>query len=78
MRYEDLPAKLRAQVDSRLNAPVKPKRRKGGGSVANGNTWICHSCGSPFTVWAKAERHVDEDHGAGRLDIAIHHPKRDD
>jgi uncharacterized C2H2 Zn-finger protein len=30
--------------------------------------WRCHSCGEVFTAWATVQRHVDEDHGHGRIE----------
>jgi len=33
--------------------------------------WQCHACGQIFAAYAKAERHVDETHGGGRIECVI-------
>jgi hypothetical protein len=57
MRYEDLPAAMRAQVDAELGKT--PKRRTSQRAARSGTTsrWKCASCAETFTSWAAAERH---------------------
>lgn len=69
LRYEDLPEKLRAQIPD-ADGPAPRRRGKGGGTVRSGNTWRCHGCGATFTVWAKAERHGNDD-GHHRIEIVF-------
>lgn len=57
MRYEDLPAGVRAQVDRKVGAPAKQRRGKGGGSTSGRASWRCANCGEVFTTWASVERH---------------------
>lgn len=55
MRYEDLPAKARAQVDAELGK--KPRAAKGAGSTGGPCAYRCHQCGHESPTWPKAEAH---------------------
>lgn len=46
-------------------------------SPARGMRWACKACGEIFTAYKPAERHVDEVHGAGRIECEITDNKGD-
>lgn len=35
------------------------------------NLFRCRACGQTFTAYAPAERHVDQVHGGGRIEIVV-------
>lgn len=56
MRYEDLPANVRQQVDRKIGSP--PKRPRGSSGLRAGHaSWKCFTCDEIFTTWAAVERH---------------------
>lgn len=57
MKYSELPAHLRAQVDARVGKPPAKRRGKGGGSTSGRATWKCATCSEVFTTWAAVDRH---------------------
>lgn len=59
VRLEDLPPKLRAQVEQKLGEQPKAKKgRRGASRVATDG--VCWACGVRFMSSAKWERHSDE------------------
>jgi len=75
VRIEDLPPKLRKQIEE------KAGEGEGGTRVSarqtrtpvpgRGSPYRCHTCGATFTHYgAKAERHADE-HGGARLEAIL-------
>jgi hypothetical protein len=72
MRLEDLPAadqrairsgRARAPEMSAAGRPARPRGQAG--------RWHCRGiggCGEAFAAYARAERHIDQTHRAGRLD----------
>jgi hypothetical protein len=69
VRLEDLPPAVRVQVAVPLGQ--RPKRGRGSRGATRGGAWRCGRCGERFTIYTKAERHVDELHRAGRLDCEL-------
>jgi hypothetical protein len=76
LRYDQLPAKVRAQVDSALagrRAAVRPPAvaRAGPARLPARGRWRCHICSEILTAWAAAERHADTEHGGARLECLL-------
>jgi hypothetical protein len=69
VRLEDLRAPVRAQVVAELGQ--KPKRSRGSSGTTTGGSWRCGRCGEPLTVYAQAERHIDTQHHAARLEVVL-------
>jgi hypothetical protein len=55
VRYEDLPAAARAQVDAQLGR--KGKRKRDTTVIGGPCDYACHACDEPFDTFEKAERH---------------------
>jgi hypothetical protein len=74
MRYEDLPPKLRAAVDAQLAVTditeVLPAVAVRTGKSGRGGRWTCARCGNSYRAYAPAERHIDQEHHAGRIEWA--------
>lgn len=77
VRIEDLPPKLRAQVEERAAAEPAPsgegvgRGARGRGSVSPGPAYRCKTCGATFARYgAAAERCADAHHGA-RLEAIL-------
>lgn len=39
------------------------------------NRWRCWTCGLELDAWAPMERHVDQEHEHGRIEIVTEHGK---
>lgn len=72
MKYAELPASVRAQVDAQLG--TTPKRRRSQKAATEGTTsqWRCATgdCRETFRNLAAMERHV-EGHGGGRYEVLL-------
>lgn len=69
VRLEDLPPATRAQVVAALGR--KPPRSRGSGGTTRGGRWLCGACSEPFTALTAAERHIDKEHHAARLEVVL-------
>lgn len=70
VRYEDLPAAVRARIDAQDTTERRtPAPRASGERPTKG--WRCHTCGAHFTAWATVQRHMDEAHGGGRIEMVL-------
>lgn len=67
MRYEDLPANLRKQVDAKLGKKPSSTKTKQGAPTA-GVDAHCATCGEPVTSEAGMTRHREAT-GHGRYEI---------
>ncbi|HKE66809.1 MAG TPA: hypothetical protein VKB59_19460 [Micromonosporaceae bacterium] len=74
MRLEDLPPKLRQAAINAIardelaratRPPAVPRSQPA--RSGRGGRWTCHRCDETFSAYAPAERHVDTEHGAGRI-----------
>ncbi len=72
MRFEDLPPKMRAQVEQQFGAKTtRAKPSRAGVGLSAPCPGHC-GCGQAFPTAAKWERHVDRDHGGhGRWSIDL-------
>lgn len=66
MRYDELPAKLKRQVDAAAGTQKRKRDRKGASTVRI-HGW-CHTCGVEFDHERRWEAHVAET-GHARLDL---------
>lgn len=69
LRYDQLPAKLRAQVDAQIGK--QPRQRRSRTEVSGGTTteWRCAADGATFDDLDAMEAHVDApDHPTGRYE----------
>lgn len=75
MRYEQLPAALRSQVDAKVGRAQRAPRARTPrrGRPPGGQRWRCPQCPDrePFTAYATVERHVRDEHGHGRIEAAV-------
>jgi hypothetical protein len=79
VRWDDLPADLRRRLGGRAKAQAKarptPERAPRPSRTGDpGWTYRCRACGATTTDWAKAERHVNTEHGGGTTEL--HWPGR--
>ncbi|HEY7009061.1 MAG TPA: hypothetical protein VH395_08985 [Jatrophihabitantaceae bacterium] len=74
MRLEELPPKLRRAAieaiarDELARLPKRPPVSRRAVARPAGGRWTCARCRAEFRAYATAERHVDETHGAGRIE----------
>lgn len=67
VNYDDLPSRVRTQIDAQLGSATAPKRARARGG---GGHWRCARCPERFTAWATAERHADET-GHCRIELEL-------
>jgi ribosomal protein L37AE/L43A len=74
MRLEELPPKLRRAAinaiarDELARLPKRPSVSRRAVARPAGGRWTCVRCRAVFGAYAAAERHVDDAHGAGRIE----------
>jgi hypothetical protein len=56
VKYEDLPAAARAQVDAQLGRKSKPKER--GATEGGPCPYLCKACSEESPTWPKAQAHA--------------------
>lgn len=68
VRIEDLPPAMRAQVEDQLAR--RPARGRGSRGARGSFAGRCATCDAPFSAWAEAQRHADEE-GHHRIDLVL-------
>lgn len=72
MRYDELPARARAQVDAALGAPKATRTTRRAAPADPNARYRCHECGAVIARYTAAQRHVDTEHSVGaRLDLIL-------
>jgi len=61
LRFEDLPASVRAQIAGQVPDVSLTRRKRPRAEVRGPGRWRCHVCGVISTSWAAATRHSDEE-----------------
>lgn len=56
MRYEDLDAKTRAQVDAQIGRKPRQKRSRKAATEGTTKRWRCRKCGTIYTSQAAFDR----------------------
>lgn len=63
MRYEELPASVRAQVDAQLGEAPKRKRSQKAATEGTTSRWRCWRCGAPFAFESGPRGYESHEHG---------------
>lgn len=75
MRFEDLdPATRRAirrSWTTSERAPVRPRPSRAEAPEEDGGSYRCHTCGQGFDAYRPAERHVNDVHRGGVVELVL-------